>query len=75
MLEYVVLGGGRPEEYPRPDTSLYPDSKPGRRVDKRVFYHCAVQTPKCYVTCRATCDRISFMTRHHLMSMSDVACI
>ena len=38
MLEYVVLGS----EGNRPATSLYPDSKPGRRVDKRVFYHCAV---------------------------------
>ena len=26
-----------PEEYHRPATSLYPDSKPDCRVDKRVF--------------------------------------
>ena len=61
MFEYVVLhvhvdGGWNPRnttDLPHPT-----DSKPDRRVDKRVVCHCAVQTPKCYVTCRATCGRI-----------------
>ena len=43
MLVYVVFRWWRePEEYHQPATSLYPYSKRGRRVDKRVFYHCAV---------------------------------
>ena len=42
VLEYVVLGGGG---IPRNTTDLphpyiYRDSKQGRIVDKRVFYHC-----------------------------------
>ena len=62
-----------PEEYHRPATSLYPYSKPGRRVDKRVFYHCAVQTSKCYVnTCTCTCGRIIIYDTTHLMNRSDV---